>query len=453
MEMEEVDSVIHPTSLGIAASQFYLVAQTPMQMQVGLREARKIILECLSEGYNLEDFHESSSLQRLRPLLRSHKLDEISLSWLLFTLCSTHEFDELPVRHNEEFLNEELSDQLMWGPDTRDLLAGNRKGSSYRNPEIYKDPHTKCFLLMQAYLERARLPISDYINDTKSVVENVPRLLAAMSFLAYEDRDTMGSFELVTQLSRVRQLFEARAKVDDDPLLQLPGMTPDLVRRLQDNNSSSDKGPSSLLDARSMERDKVGKWLEQLSRSSKTRGFSWEKAVAALYEIPSITLMEASVSFENSSQMSLSKVGKLILVLEIQRTEPVANQKSRRKMDALDHHPTTATGRNGDDESSSSFSHSITILVGSPHEKRMVLGHDVIRISRFGTWSVRREISFDVGGTSFFVMASSTSNLPDDSRQTTTQNPTTKKNGGIVVRLLRDEVRGLDIETWIPFVS
>lgn len=74
-------------------------------------------------------------------------------------------------------------------------------------------PIRRTFLLIQAYLERTRLPISDYVNDTKSVVDNVPRLLAAMQFIAMEDPTKMGSFELVCQFSRIRQLLETRSMV------------------------------------------------------------------------------------------------------------------------------------------------------------------------------------------------------------------------------------------------
>ena len=86
------------------------------------------------------------------------------------------------------FSNQELSQDLMWGPDTADLMAGNNGQQQYRNIEIFQDPHTKCFLLVQAYLEHAKLPISDYVNDTKSVVENIPRLLAAMAYIAAEEK-------------------------------------------------------------------------------------------------------------------------------------------------------------------------------------------------------------------------------------------------------------------------
>ena len=69
------------------------------------------------------------------------------------------------------------------------------------------------FLLLQAHLQHAKLPISDYVNDTKSLTEQVPRLLAAMQYIAEEDALTAGTFELVCQFYRTRQLLETRSSV------------------------------------------------------------------------------------------------------------------------------------------------------------------------------------------------------------------------------------------------
>ena len=74
------------------------------------------------------------------------RVDEISAAWLLYVLSSTHEFDEIPVRHNEEHLNQELSKQVMWGPDTSSILDPNGNRQVHDN-SIFEDPHTKCFLL------------------------------------------------------------------------------------------------------------------------------------------------------------------------------------------------------------------------------------------------------------------------------------------------------------------
>ena len=43
--------------------------------------------------------------------------------------------------------------------------------------KLADDPHAKAGLLIQAHLGRLQLPISDYITDTKSVLDNSLRIL------------------------------------------------------------------------------------------------------------------------------------------------------------------------------------------------------------------------------------------------------------------------------------
>lgn len=62
-------------------------------------------------------------------------------------------------------------------------------------------------------MEHAKLPISDYVNDTKTVMDQIPRLLAAMQYIALQDTTAAGSFELACQFSRVRQFVETRTMV------------------------------------------------------------------------------------------------------------------------------------------------------------------------------------------------------------------------------------------------
>jgi replicative superfamily II helicase len=138
-ENEEDDARISATVLGSAACKYYLLCSTPKQMQLGVREARRMVLSFLENEPQLEVLR----LKVLVPFCRSVQVDEVALAWLLYTLSSTHEFDELPVRHNEETLNEELSEDLMWGPDTTNLEAGAGNRNRNHNPDIFKDPHTK----------------------------------------------------------------------------------------------------------------------------------------------------------------------------------------------------------------------------------------------------------------------------------------------------------------------
>lgn len=68
------------------------------------------------------------------------------------------------MRHNEDKLNTVLSRDVRWKVD----------------PQAVGDPHTKAYLLLQAHMSRLALPISDYVTDTKSVLDNSIRLLQAM---------------------------------------------------------------------------------------------------------------------------------------------------------------------------------------------------------------------------------------------------------------------------------
>jgi hypothetical protein len=123
----------------------------------------------------------------------------------------------------------------MWGADTASVQSPESK-NIYRSTDVYADPHTKCFLLIQGYLEKvrekgrvkkilvpslahitqipqARLPISDYINDTRSVMDNVPRLLAAMHFIGSKEFQVEGFLEVVSQLFRTKQLLATKSTV------------------------------------------------------------------------------------------------------------------------------------------------------------------------------------------------------------------------------------------------
>jgi activating signal cointegrator complex subunit 3 len=104
-------------------------------------------------------------------------------------LSQAHEFSELPVRHNEEILNEELADQLPWHIGVMPLDS----------------PHTKTFLLIQAHIYRQNLPISDYINDTKSVLDQVPRVLSALLDIAANQGNTGVALSAIEISQRVVQ--------------------------------------------------------------------------------------------------------------------------------------------------------------------------------------------------------------------------------------------------------
>lgn len=83
----------------------------------------------------------------------------------IITCCciqGSSEYNELPVRHNEDGLNRSLSSRLPLAVEP---------------PESFDSPHTKTHLLLQAHFSRAELPIADYATDTKSVLDQALRIL------------------------------------------------------------------------------------------------------------------------------------------------------------------------------------------------------------------------------------------------------------------------------------
>jgi len=74
---------------------------------------------------------------------------------LIDVLSKVQEFKGLPVRHDEDILNEALSHLVP-------LKV---------NIHMLESPHTKANLLLQAHFDRCPLPITDFITDSKSVLD------------------------------------------------------------------------------------------------------------------------------------------------------------------------------------------------------------------------------------------------------------------------------------------
>ncbi|VDN00619.1 unnamed protein product, partial [Onchocerca ochengi] len=74
---------------------------------------------------------------------------------LMKVLADCPEYDEIPVRHNEDQINAHLQ-QIM----PLELPANAAMDSS----------HTKAFLLLEAHLSRIKL-MTDYITDQRSMLD------------------------------------------------------------------------------------------------------------------------------------------------------------------------------------------------------------------------------------------------------------------------------------------
>lgn len=143
----------------------------------------------------------------------ANKLQEnMELPALVDTLSSASEFEELPVRHNEDKLNEELSTQIAWEVDVYSLDS----------------PFTKANILFQAHFARLELPISDYYTDLRSVLDQAIRVLQAMVDLCAE----AGWLDTTMKIMNLAQMVTQGRYLTDSSLIDLPHMTENVLRAL-----------------------------------------------------------------------------------------------------------------------------------------------------------------------------------------------------------------------------
>lgn len=122
--------------------------------------------------------------------------DDVDIESLIDIVSLAHEFDEHPVRHNEDHLNEELSREVRY------------KVNTY----TFDSPHTKVNLLLQAHFSRAQLPCSDYLTDTKSVLDQCFRIVQAILDFCAENgwlRAALYSIHIMQMTCQGRWVFQS----------------------------------------------------------------------------------------------------------------------------------------------------------------------------------------------------------------------------------------------------
>ncbi|KAL9254447.1 DExH-box ATP-dependent RNA helicase DExH14-like protein [Drosera capensis] len=145
---------------------------------------------------------------------------DLSLEVLLHILSAASEYDELPVRHNEENYNASLAEKVPYKVDKNRL----------------DDPHTKANLLFQAHFSQVEMPISDYITDLKSVLDQSIRIIQAMIDVCANS----GWLSSTVSCMRLLQMIMQGLWFDKDSALKmLPCMTSDLLSTLKKKGLSN----------------------------------------------------------------------------------------------------------------------------------------------------------------------------------------------------------------------
>ncbi|KAL9074921.1 MAG: hypothetical protein Q9157_004217 [Trypethelium eluteriae] len=208
------------------------------------------------------------SHKTIRHLLRHARPDgsfEGALSWVS---CAA-EYDDLPVRHNEDLINAELSSNLP-------LQAGNLSLPMH-------DPHVKAFLLLQAHFSRVDLPITDYVGDQNSVLDQSIRIIqAAIDVLAELDM-----FSSCRMMMTLLQCVKSARWPEDHPLSILPGFRSGIGK---DHQTETSLKPVSLETIASSPRGKAERTLRDV-------GFSdTGSALKAIQHLPSLALNTSEIN-------------------------------------------------------------------------------------------------------------------------------------------------------------
>lgn len=223
-------------------------------------------------------------------------------------------------------------------------------------------------------------------------MDNVPRLLAAMHFIASKESVANGYAEVVSQLFRTKQLISTRSIVSVNPLLQLPGISKKTAAMVV-----QELGDGALWHLRHSPWSSVE---QQLKKFGPRKGKNSNAALNVLYSYPKVTVTESKIE-HNVDKATVKSKGILTLKLDIER-----------KKGSLDEPITLG-------------------IVLSSFESRRLLGYQEVAIGRNGFWSTEKSFEFD------WEFARSDGG---------------KGNGVVTVRLLLDSVKGLDSELLVNLV-
>lgn len=161
------------------------------------------------------------SHKTIRYLIK-HAKSNASFEDVLSWMSGATEFNELPVRHNEDLINMELSKNLPLNASSLDLPMW--------------DPHVKAFLLLQSYMSRIDLPISDYVGDQNSVLDQSIRIIQASIDVFTE----LGHLSSCTMMITLLQCIKSARWPDDGPMSIFPGVEVDKERqRIQAEGSAA----------------------------------------------------------------------------------------------------------------------------------------------------------------------------------------------------------------------
>ncbi|KAI5297123.1 hypothetical protein KEM55_005115 [Ascosphaera atra] len=218
-----------------------------------------------------------------------------ALGWM----CAATEFDDLPVRHNEDLINAEIAKNM---PLSVDAVG----------PGLPMwDPHVKAFLLLQAYFGRVELPISDYVGDQTSVLDQGIRIIQACIDLLAE----LGFPDACRMMTVVLRCVKVGRWPDDHPLSLLPGIHP-----REDTEEAKAQIP-----AKERQHDKIPSGFVELV----SRGGGFISSIPKKLNFPArlASQFEKAVSMLPNLAISLHSLTSKELTVSIIRKDPLGQKR------------------------------------------------------------------------------------------------------------------------------
>lgn len=223
-------------------------------------------------------------------------------------------------------------------------------------------------------------------------MDSVPRLLAAMHFIASNESGTDGYADVVSQLFRTKQLITTKSTVSTHPLLQLPGVSKKTAEK-----AVTELGHDALWHLRHSSRNQAE---QQLKKFGPPKARNNTSALNTLFSYPKVTVTESKIA-HNVDKVTVRSKGTLTLKMQIERKKGPQDE------------PIT-----------------LGIVVGSNTSRRL-LGYEEVSVGRNGSWTVDKTIDFD------WEVARSNGG---------------EGSGSVIVRLLLDSIKGLDSEIFVKLV-
>ena len=126
------------------------------------------------------------------------------------------------LQHLRDSLKEDMATEKVLQTLVDATEFENINSELAKQSPLMMTPNTKTSLLLQSHFSRLALPSTDYLTDTKSVLDNAPRVLQAMVDVAGESGWLGTTLRVVTLLQMCQQ-----ARWDSDSsLLTLPHLLP-----------------------------------------------------------------------------------------------------------------------------------------------------------------------------------------------------------------------------------